>query len=130
MSETLTTLLPVAGLPAVVLPGATVTLQLSDPALRDAVEAARADAGGRIAFVIGPVPAEGETLGVVAVVPDVGNLPGGEPAAIVRIERRARLALWGAWWPCPSMRRRSRPRKTRARPRRSGSALPHGARAP
>ncbi|MEZ5295032.1 MAG: S16 family serine protease [Ilumatobacteraceae bacterium] len=86
MSETSTTTrLPVAILPTVVLPGATLTLQLSEPRLRRAVEAARADTNGRIAFVTDPA----DTLGVVASVPDIGKLPGGEPVAIVQIDTRA-----------------------------------------
>ncbi|MCB0966444.1 MAG: endopeptidase La [Ilumatobacter sp.] len=86
MSETSTTTrLPVAILPTVVLPGATLTLQLSEPGLRRAVEAARADTNGRIAFVTDPA----DTLGVVASVPDIGKLPGGEPVAIVQIDTRA-----------------------------------------
>lgn len=90
MSETSTTTrLPVAILPTVVLPGATLTLQLSDPRLRQAVEAARTDTNGRIAFVTDPA----DTLGVVATVPDVGKLPGGEPVAIVQIDTRAYVGL-------------------------------------
>ena len=90
MSETSTTTrLPVAILPTVVLPGATLTLQLSDPRLRRAVEAARSDTNGRLAFVTDPA----DTLGVVATVPDVGKLPGGEPVAIVQIDTRASIDL-------------------------------------
>ncbi len=90
MSETSTTTrLPVAILPTVVLPGATLTLQLSDPRLRQAVEAARTDTNGRIAFVTDP----SDTLGVVATVPDIGKLPGGEPVAIVQIDTRAFIGL-------------------------------------
>ncbi len=90
MSETSTTTrLPVAILPTVVLPGATLTLQLSDPRLRQAVKAARTDTNGRIAFVTDPA----DTLGVVATVPDVGKLPGGEPVAIVQIDTRAYVGL-------------------------------------
>ena len=90
MPETSTTTrLPVAILPTVVLPGATLTLQLSDSRLRRAVEAARTDTDGRIAFVTDPA----DTLGVVASVPDVGKLPGGEPVAIVSIDGRAHVGL-------------------------------------
>jgi ATP-dependent Lon protease len=83
--------LPVATIPSVVLPGATVTLQLSDPLLRTAVEAAHADADGRIAFVT--ESGSLDRLGVVASVPDVGKLPGGAPVAIVQIESRAHVRL-------------------------------------
>jgi len=86
MSETSTTTrLPVAILPTVVLPGATLTLQLSEPRLRQAVEAARSDTNGRLVFVTDPT----DTLGVVATVPDIGRLPGGEPVAIIQIDGRA-----------------------------------------
>ena len=81
--------LPLAHLPSAVLPGATVTLTLSSPTLRAAVDAATTDgADGRIVLTGG---AE-HRLGVVARVPNVGNLPSGEPAAIVQVEGRARLA--------------------------------------
>ncbi|MAT04091.1 MAG: endopeptidase La [Acidimicrobiaceae bacterium] len=90
MSETSTTTrLPVAILPTVVLPGATLTLQLSDPRVRGAVEAARAETNARVAFVTDPA----DTLGVVATVPDVGKLPGGEPVAIVQVDTRAYIGL-------------------------------------
>jgi ATP-dependent Lon protease len=79
--------LPLAHLSAVVLPGATVTLALSTGELKRAVDAAVRDAGGRIAFTGG---SERE-LAVIARVPNVGNLPTGETAAIVQVERRARI---------------------------------------
>jgi ATP-dependent Lon protease len=85
------TRLPVATIPSVVLPGATVTLQLSDPVLRAAVETAHADADGRLAFVTDS--GSREMLGVIASVPDVGKLPGGAPVAIVQIESRAHVRL-------------------------------------
>jgi ATP-dependent Lon protease len=80
--------LPLALLPTTVLPGATVTLSLDDPAVRAAVTAAREHHAGRILLRGEP----DATLGVVARVPDVGNLPGGQPVAIVLVERRARLS--------------------------------------
>ncbi|MFK7916913.1 MAG: endopeptidase La [Ilumatobacter sp.] len=91
MSEQLTATtairLPLAHLPSVVLPGATVTLTLATDELRRAVEAAVRDADGRIALTGGAERA----LAVVARVPNVGNLPTGESAAIVQVERRARV---------------------------------------
>ncbi|MFT6293362.1 MAG: ATP-dependent Lon protease, partial [Ilumatobacter sp.] len=69
------------------LPGATVTLTLATDDLRLAVEAAVAHSDGRIAFTGG----NERQLAVVARVPDVGNLPTGEFAAIVQVERRARV---------------------------------------
>ena len=83
-----TTRLPLAHLPAVVLPGATVTLTLASDELRLAVEAAVGQADGRIALTGGTE----HDLAVVARVPNVGNLPTGESAAIVQVERRARIA--------------------------------------
>jgi ATP-dependent Lon protease len=80
--------LPLAHLPAAVLPGATVTLTLATDDLRRAVEAAVADSDGRIALTGG----DERELAVVARVPNVGNLPTGESAAIVQVERRARVA--------------------------------------
>ncbi len=82
-----TTRLPLAHLPTVVLPGATVTLTLATDELRRAVEAAVAHADGRIALTGG----DEHELAVVAHVPNVGNLPTGESAAIVQVERRARI---------------------------------------
>lgn len=79
--------LPLAHLPAVVLPGATVTLTLATDELRRSVEAAVRDTDGRIALTGG----EERDLAVVARVPNIGNLPTGESAAIVQVERRARI---------------------------------------
>lgn len=70
------------------LPGATVTLTLATDDLRLAVEAAVAHSDGRIALTGG----DERELAVVARVPNVGNLPTGESAAIVQVERRARVA--------------------------------------
>jgi len=79
--------LPLAHLPSAVLPGATVTLTLGTDDLRLAVAAATDDGDGRILLTGG----DEHELGVIAVVPNVGNLPTGETAAIVRIEGRARI---------------------------------------
>jgi len=70
-----------------VLPGATVTLTLATDELRRSVDAAVRDTDGRIALTGG---AERD-LAVVARVPNIGNLPTGESAAIVQVERRARI---------------------------------------
>jgi ATP-dependent Lon protease len=78
--------LPVATIPAVVLPGAVVTLTLGSEQLRSAVAAARRTAEARVLLHTG----SGE-IAVVAQVPDVGSLPSGDPAAVVRIEGRARI---------------------------------------
>uniref|UniRef100_UPI00058F7439 endopeptidase La n=1 Tax=Ilumatobacter nonamiensis TaxID=467093 RepID=UPI00058F7439 len=79
--------LPLAHLPAAVLPGATVTLTLATDELRRAVEAAVGETDGRIALTGG----DERDLAVIARVPNVGNLPTGESAAIVQVERRARV---------------------------------------
>ncbi len=76
---------PVLELSSPVLPAAIVTLSLADPARLAAVEAARAT-GGRLLLTDGD-----DSIGVLASVPDVGNLPTGEPAAIVHADRRARI---------------------------------------
>lgn len=84
-TETLTRF-PLIHLPSPVLPGATVTIALTSDAVRVAIDAARA-ADGRLLLTGG---AE-RSLGVIASVPNVGNLPSGEPAAIIKVDRRARV---------------------------------------
>jgi ATP-dependent Lon protease len=101
MSETLT--LPVLPLADdVVLPGMVVPIELSDQDVRSAIEAARNKGLGR-----GPgirsddkpqvllVPRFGErglaAVGTLAVVEQVGRLPGGEPGAVVRGVSRIRI---------------------------------------
>ena len=102
MSETLT--LPVLPLDdEVVLPGMVVPIELSDPEVRGAVEAARNSRGlGR-----GPgirseesarillVPRIGDRglagVGTLAVIEQVGRMPGGEPGAVLRGVSRVRI---------------------------------------
>ena len=79
--------LPLADLPATVLPGAVITLALGSDRLRRAIETGRASADGRVVL-----RADDSSLGVVAQVPDIGALPTGEPVAIVRVETRARIS--------------------------------------
>ena len=87
MTETATaTRLPLAELPATVLPGAVITLALVTDQLRRAVETARGAGDGRVLLRAGD-----DQLAVVAQVPDIGALPTGEPVAIVRVETRARI---------------------------------------
>ena len=84
------TRLPIAHLPSAVLPGATVTLTLATDELRLAITAATsAEHGGRILLTGG----DEHELGVVAAVPNVGNLPTGESAAIVRVARLEELEI-------------------------------------
>src|SRR5215467_5439322 len=101
MSETLTLpVLPLAD--EVVLPGMVVPIELSDQDVRGAIEAARNKELGR-----GPgirsedkpqvllVPRLGErglaAVGTLAVVEQVGRMPGGEPGAVVRGVARVRI---------------------------------------
>jgi ATP-dependent Lon protease len=102
MSETLT--LPVLALDdEVVLPGMVVPIELSDPEVRGAVEAARNSRGlGR-----GPgirseesarillVPRIGDRglagTGTLAVIEQVGRMPGGTPGAVLRGVSRVRI---------------------------------------
>jgi ATP-dependent Lon protease len=85
------TRLPLAHLPATVLPGAVVTLTLATDELRRAVDAARTEAGRTPANARVLLQAEDEQLAVIAQVPDAGSLPNGDPVAIVRVEARARI---------------------------------------
>ncbi|MEM8619511.1 MAG: endopeptidase La [Actinomycetota bacterium] len=80
------TTLPVVHLPTVVLPGAVVTLALNDDARRSAVEAATSS-DNQLVLTGG----DERELGVLARVPNVGQLPNGEAAAIVSVERRAHI---------------------------------------
>jgi ATP-dependent Lon protease len=101
MSETLT--LPVLPLDdEVVLPGMVVPIELSDQGVRGAIEAARNTGLGR-----GPgirseekarvllVPRLGDrglaAVGTLAVVEQVGRMPGGEPGAVIRGVSRVRV---------------------------------------
>src|SRR4051794_35854735 len=90
MTATATQLrIPLATLPAPVLPGVTITLTLEEQALRRAIDAA---AGGQVAFRVprSNTEATGEIV-LVAHVPSTGSLPGGAPAAVVQVDSRARL---------------------------------------
>ena len=85
--------LPLVSLPTVVLPGSTITLNLSDSALRQIIEAARRESNGKVAITSEAELASNDApvIGVVASVPNIGNLPNGEPAAIIQIDARARI---------------------------------------
>ncbi|MFG1695457.1 endopeptidase La [Nonomuraea sp. NPDC049309] len=91
MSESLT--LPVLPLDdAVVLPGMVVPLDLSDSEVRAAIEAARASGGNKPRVLLVPrIDGRYGAIGVRAVVEQVGRLPGGEPAAVVRGVDRVRV---------------------------------------
>ncbi|GAA3704869.1 endopeptidase La [Nonomuraea antimicrobica] len=91
MSESL--ILPVLPLDdEVVLPGMVVPLDLSDSEVRAAIEAARASGGNKPRVLLVPrVDGRYGAIGVQAVIEQVGRLPGGEPAAVVRGVNRVRV---------------------------------------
>src|SRR5579875_3545261 len=73
----------------VVLPGMVVPIELDDAA-RAAVDAARASSDGQL--LIAPrLPDRYPVYGAVASIEQVGRLPGGEPAAVLRANARARI---------------------------------------
>jgi ATP-dependent Lon protease len=77
----------------VVLPGMVVPLRLDDPDTRAAVEAAEssgASAGNRVLLVPRP-DGKYASVGALAVIEQIGRLPSGERAAVVRAEGRARI---------------------------------------
>ncbi|WP_202968432.1 endopeptidase La [Pseudonocardia sp. HH130629-09] len=94
MSDVLT--LPVLPLDdAVVLPGMVVPFRLDDSDTRAAVDAATAAAqdrdDGRRVLVVPRIDGRYGAIGVVAVLEQIGRLPNGDRAAVVRGERRARI---------------------------------------
>ncbi|MEU8322199.1 endopeptidase La [Nonomuraea sp. NPDC048881] len=91
MSESL--ILPVLPLDdEVVLPGMVVPLDLSDSEVRAAIDAARASGGNKPRVLLVPrIDGRYGAVGVQAVIEQVGRLPGGEPAAVVRGVNRVRV---------------------------------------
>ncbi|MEU8144427.1 endopeptidase La [Nonomuraea sp. NPDC048901] len=91
MSESL--ILPVLPLDdEVVLPGMVVPLDLSDSEVRAAIDAAQASGGNKPRVLLVPrIDGRYGAVGVQAVVEQVGRLPGGEPAAVVRGVDRVRV---------------------------------------
>ncbi|MFG2695495.1 endopeptidase La [Kitasatospora sp. NPDC048407] len=77
----------------VVLPGMVVPLELSDPEVRAAVEAARAGSnGGKPQLLLVPrLDGSYAAVGALATVEQVGRLADGDPAALVRAVRRVRI---------------------------------------
>ncbi|MFS1299160.1 endopeptidase La [Streptosporangium longisporum] len=91
MSESL--ILPVLPLDdEVVLPGMVVPLDLSEPEVRAAIDAAQALAENKPEVLLVPrIDGRYGSVGVRAIVEQVGRLPGGEPAAVVRGADRVRV---------------------------------------
>ncbi|GAA1016756.1 Lon protease [Acrocarpospora pleiomorpha] len=89
----MTEILPVLPLDdEVVLPGMVVPLDLSDSEVRAAIEAAQATGAKKPHVLLVPrIDGHYGAVGVTAVVEQVGRLPGGEPAAVVRGVNRARV---------------------------------------
>ncbi|MFB7943504.1 endopeptidase La [Kitasatospora phosalacinea] len=77
----------------VVLPGMVVPLELSNPEVRAAVEAARAgSSGGKPQVLLVPrLDGSYAAVGALATVEQVGRLADGDPAALVRAVRRVRI---------------------------------------
>src|SRR3954469_4573428 len=88
---------------AVVLPGMAVPVELSDAEARVAVDAAGVDEGTMRLLVAPRLNGRYAPVGTVAVVQQVGQLPGGQPGALVRGVARARIGAGttgpgGALW--------------------------------
>ncbi len=89
---------------AVVLPGMAVPLDLTDAEVRVAVEAARAASKDHGRVLLAPkLQGRYAAVGTIAVIDQVGRLPGGEPVALVRGVDRARIGAGttgdgGALW--------------------------------
>ncbi|HEY2166147.1 MAG TPA: endopeptidase La [Jatrophihabitantaceae bacterium] len=82
--------LPVLALPdLVVLPGMVVPVELDEPA-RAAVDAARAAADDKL-LLTPRLPDRYPSYGVVAEIEQIGRLPGGASAAVLRAGARARI---------------------------------------
>src|SRR5437868_13412944 len=92
MSESM--ILPVLPLDdEVVLPGMVVPLDLSDAEVRSAIDAAQSSGLDKPAVLLVPrIDGRYGAVGVQAIVEQVGRLPGGEPAAVVRGVVRVKVA--------------------------------------
>jgi ATP-dependent Lon protease len=99
MTETLK--LPVLPLPdSVVLPGMVVPLRLDEPEVQAAVDVAVGvdggsgqSGGGRRVLLVPRPDGRYAAVGAVAVIEQIGRLPTGEKAAVVRAESRARIGV-------------------------------------
>ncbi len=87
----------------VVLPGMAVPVELDDAESRVAVDAARTQEGTARVLLVPRLDGRYAGVGTVAVVEQVGRLPGGQPGALVRGTSRARIGAGasgpgGALW--------------------------------
>src|ERR1700712_2019684 len=94
----------------VVLPGMAVPVELTDAEARVAVDAATAEPGPTRVLLAPRLDGRYAGIGTVAVLDQVGRLPGGQPGALVRGLSRARIgagttgpggALWVEVTPLP-----------------------------
>jgi len=76
---------------SVVLPGMVVPIRLDQPEPRAAVDAAQSGSDRRVLLVPRPDGHYASSVGTIAVLEQVGRMPTGEPAAVVRGEQRARI---------------------------------------
>jgi len=91
MAETTTRTLPILPLPSgVVLPGMVVTIGLESDEARSAVDAAGDD---RTLVLVPRIDDRFARVGVVAHIEDVGALPDGTDAIVIRAERRVTLRV-------------------------------------
>ncbi|MGA2529640.1 MAG: endopeptidase La [Acidimicrobiales bacterium] len=74
----------------VVLPGMVVPVELDDAERQAAIDAAKAGADDRV-LVVPRLDGKYAAVGVVAEIEQLGKLPGGEPAAVLRAMGRARV---------------------------------------
>ena len=88
-TDTNTVTLPVLPVPGVVFPGTVATLTLESPDAQAAVAAAHAG-DGRV-LLLPVLDGRSSAVGVIARVPNAGELPNGAAAAIVQGQSRARL---------------------------------------
>ncbi|WP_214401202.1 endopeptidase La [Pseudonocardia lacus] len=90
MTETLKLpVLPLAD--SVVLPGMVVPVRLDEPEIRAAVDAAESGVDARRVIVVPRLDGRYAAVGTIAVLEQVGRLPSGERAAVVRGEGRAQI---------------------------------------
>ncbi|HEY1969458.1 MAG TPA: endopeptidase La [Pseudonocardia sp.] len=95
---------------SVVLPGMVVPIRLDQPEPRAAVDAAQSGSTDRRVLLVPRPDGHYASVGTIAVLEQVGRMPTGEPAAVVRGEQRARIgtgvtgpgaALWVEATPIP-----------------------------